>query len=44
MCPVGGNDFGYDDVEEIPDDVNEIVIEKKLLKYQICQIQISEIN
>ena len=32
LCPVGGNDFGYDDVEEIPDDVNEIVIEKKTFK------------
>ena len=28
----GGNDFGYDDVEEIPDDVNEIVIEKQTFK------------
>ena len=29
---MGDNDFGYDDVEEIPDDVNEIMIEKQTFK------------
>ena len=29
---MGGNDFAYDDVEEIPDDEEEIEVEKRTYK------------
>ena len=32
LCPVKGNDFAYDDVEEIPDDEEEIEVEKRTYK------------